>query len=59
MLTALHPELLSDMNSNTNEVEGTSLSRKLGLKFNLEANDMAEMNMDVINPEGKLMFIRR
>ena len=34
-------------------------SRKLGLKFNLEANDMAEMNMDVINPEGKLMFIRR
>ena len=34
-------------------------SRKLGLKFNLEADDMAEMNMEVINPEGRLLFIRR
>ncbi len=34
-------------------------SRKLGLKFNLEVDDTAQYNMDVINPEGKLMFIRR
>lgn len=34
-------------------------SRKLGLKFNLETDDTAEYNMDVINPEGGLMFIRR
>lgn len=34
-------------------------SRKLGLKFNLETHDAAEYNMDVINPEGGLMFIRR
>ena len=34
-------------------------SRKLGLKFNLETHEAAEYNMDVINPEGGLMFIRR
>ncbi|RJU93052.1 MAG: hypothetical protein DWC01_00735 [Candidatus Poseidoniales archaeon] len=35
------------------------LSRKLGLKFNLEIDASGEMNWDVINPDGKFMVYRR